>query len=99
MKKDVDLESLVKIKDYGSIHLKVKERIEEHGINRHILAKAIDVQYDIITRWFHDDLTTKLDMDILAKLCCYFQCPIEDIIEYRKFEPQKPSLPTEIERP
>lgn len=50
MKKDINLESLVKIKDYGSIHLKVKERIEEHGINRHILAKAIDVQYDIITR-------------------------------------------------
>ena len=71
-KKDVGLESLVKIKDYGSINLKIRERIEEHGINRHILARAIDVQYEIITRWFHDDLTTKLDMDILAKLCCYF---------------------------
>ena len=94
MKKDINLESLVKIKDYGSIHLKVKERIEEHGINRHILAKAIDVQYDIITRWYNDDLTTKLDMDILAKLRCYFQCPIEDIIEYRRCDH---NLPTEIE--
>lgn len=86
MKKDIDLKSLVNIKDYGSIHLKIKERIEEHGINRHILAKAIDVQYDIITRWYKDDLKTKLDMDILAKLCCYFECPIGDILEYRESE-------------
>lgn len=88
MSKDIDLESLIELKDYGSIHLKVKDRIEEHGINRHILSKAIDVQYEIITRWYKDDLKTKLDMDILAKLCCYFKCPIGDILEYREPEPE-----------
>lgn len=79
--------SLVTLKEHGRIEVKLKEILDLHGMKRNTLARAIGCRFEVINRWCHRDLQ-EIDTDTLAKLCCYFNCSVGDILVYREPEPE-----------
>lgn len=45
------------------------------------VARAIDVHRNSITL-LYDETATRVDLETLNKLCIYFQCKIEDLLEF-----------------
>lgn len=45
------------------------------------VARAIDVHRNSITL-LYDETATRIDLDTLNKLCTYFDCRIEDLLEF-----------------
>ena len=75
--------SVVSMNDYGRIKLHLSELIEEKGMNRNSLAKAVNTRFEVIDRWCKNKVEN-IDMDILARICYVLDCKVSDIIEYEE---------------
>lgn len=73
--------SVLVINNYGKITIKLKDIIEDLGITRNYLARAINTRFEVIDKWYKDDIEN-LDLDILARICHVLNCKPSDIIDY-----------------
>lgn len=74
---------IMRMEDHGKIRLKLKERMDCDGINRNSLARRIGVRFEVIDKWYRDDVE-KLDLDILARICCVLDCDVGELLEYQR---------------
>ena len=72
---------LIAVRPYGKVHVKLKSVLNARGISRNYLARSINARFEVVDKWYNDQVS-KLDGDILARMCFVLQCQIEDIIEY-----------------
>lgn len=75
--------NIVEIKNYGKIKLKLNEFMDKRGITRNGLATAVNVRFEVIDKWYRNDVE-KLDLDVLARICCVLECEVEDLLVYKK---------------
>ena len=74
---------IITMEEYGSVRLKLKEHMDREGINRNTLARKIGVRFEVVDKWYRGDVE-KLDLDILARICCVLNCAVGDLLEYRR---------------
>lgn len=75
--------SVLLIKDYGRIHIKLKQALEKRGMNRNELSRAIGSRFEVVDKWYNGTLGT-IDSDVLARICYVLNCKVEDLIEYEE---------------
>ena len=73
--------SIVEIKKYGRIELRLKEIMDKKSISRNTLARSINVRFEVIDRWYNGKVE-KLDLDIFARICFVLGCDISDLLFY-----------------
>lgn len=73
--------SILLLKDYGRIDIKLKQLMDEKKISRYKLASSINSRFEVIDKWYKNDVQ-KLDLDVLARICYVLGCRPEDIIQY-----------------
>lgn len=73
--------SVLFLKDYGKINIKLKQLMDEIGISRYQLSSLIHSRFEVVDKWYKNDVQ-KLDLDVLARICFVLKCKPEDIIEY-----------------
>ena len=66
---------IITMEEYGNVRLKLKERMDSDGINRNTLARRIGVRFEVVDKWYRGDVE-KLDLDILARICCVLHCTV-----------------------
>lgn len=74
--------SIIAYKDYGKVNIKLKAVLAQRGMTRNHLARAIHTRFEVIDKWC-DNNVSKIDADILAKLCYVLGCQISDLVEYQ----------------
>ncbi len=77
-----DMNSVVKLSDFGEIRLKLAEYIDEVGIKRNKLSDLTGIKYSIIDRYYKNIAVERVDLTILAKICFVLKCSLSDILEY-----------------
>ena len=75
--------SLLYIKEYGKIELKLKEQLAQRQMTRGELARAINARFEVVNKWYSGQVE-RLDTDILARMCFVLQCEVQDLIEYKR---------------
>lgn len=75
------INSILYTKDPGYIRVKLKALMDDRGITRYNLAKSINVRFEVIDRWYTGNVE-RIDLDIVARICCVLECDIKDIFEY-----------------
>ena len=73
--------SVMVVKDYGRIELKLKALMDARNITRNYLARHINARFEVVDKWYNGDVE-KLDLDILARICFVLKCNVEDVITY-----------------
>lgn len=76
-----NFDSIILIKDYGKINLKLKQLLDERNITRNYLARAVNTRFEVIDKWYENDVE-KIDTDILARICYVLKCKVSDLLEY-----------------
>lgn len=71
------------LKNYGKINFNIRDIMKEKNITRNKLAKLTGATYNVINRYYKNDIS-RLDLDVLARICYVLDCDVSDIIEYKK---------------
>ena len=79
-----EVNSIIEIKQYGKIRIKLSEIMDKKGITRNRLRNLTGVKYDVIDRYYKADNVERVDLDFLAKACFVLNCSVEDLLEYEK---------------
>lgn len=67
----------------GKIKFKLKSILESRNLSKNRLSIISGVRFDTIQRIYNGSLT-RLDLDILCRLCKALDCQIDELIEYEK---------------
>lgn len=74
--------TLFAIREYGFITVNIKDKMDELGLSRNALARAINTRFEVVDKWYSGKVE-KIDADVLARICFVLECTPGDIIEYR----------------
>ena len=66
---------------FGEIRLHVAEVIEARGISKNKLSQRAEMQRTQLNHYCNNKIT-RLDVDVLARLCTVLECDIGDILEF-----------------
>ncbi|MGN0412762.1 MAG: helix-turn-helix domain-containing protein [Lachnospiraceae bacterium] len=69
------------INNYGTIKINLKALMDERGMTRNALAKAINTRFEVIDKWYHGHVE-KIDADVLSRICYVLDCTPGEIIQY-----------------
>ena len=67
--------------EHGKIIIKLDEVIKKAGISKNKLSHRAEMQRTQLNNYCNKKIT-RLDTDVLARLCSVLGCKIEDILEY-----------------
>lgn len=65
----------------GYLHMRINELIETAGISKNRVCKDLDIPRANFNRYCRDEFQ-RIDANLVCKLCEYFQCEIQDVMEY-----------------
>lgn len=71
------------LKNYGRIKVNIKGIMKEKNITRNKLSALTGATYNVINRYYNNSIS-RVDLDVLARICYVLDCDIKDIIEYEK---------------
>ena len=69
------------MKQYGTIKNHLAELLAEKKISRTKLAQRAEMQATQLNRYYKNQVT-RLDTDVLARLCTVLECEIGDLLEF-----------------
>ncbi len=66
---------------YGKIIIHLDELIEKAGISKNKLSQRAEMQRTQLNHYCNNTVT-RLDVDVLARLCTVLNCEIGDLLEF-----------------
>lgn len=72
---------------YGKIKINLARLIEEAGISKNKLSQRAEMQRTQLNNYCNNTVT-RLDTDVLARLCTVLDCKIDDLLEF--IPPEQP---------
>ncbi len=78
------INSIINIKDYGKIKIKLSEVMDRKGITRNKMRTLTGSKYEVIDRYYKATNVERIDLDFFARACFVLDCNIQDLLEYEK---------------
>ena len=69
------------MEEYGTIRIKLDELIEKSGTSKNKLSHKADMQRTQLNNYCNNQIT-RLDIDVLARICTVLNCSISDLLEF-----------------
>lgn len=66
---------------YGKIHIKLDELLKKSGMSKNKLSQRAEMQRTQLNHYCNNTIT-RLDTDVLARLCTVLDCEIGDLLEF-----------------
>ena len=76
------------MEEYGTIRIKLDELIQKAGISKNKLSHKAEMQRSQINNYCNNEIT-RLDIDVLARICTVLHCEIGDLLEFSPPEEKK----------
>ncbi len=70
------------LKDYGRVIIKLQPIMDAKEINIYQMSKLTGLKYSTVKAYYTNEPLTRIDLDVLAKLCYVLDCKVSDILEY-----------------
>lgn len=67
--------------EYGTVRIKLEELIEESGLSKNMLSHRAEMQRTQLNNYCKNRIT-RLDIDVLGRLCTVLNCEIGDLLEF-----------------
>lgn len=68
-------------RNYGTIHIKLTEITQYRNMSKNAVMKKADMQRTQLNHYYRNEIS-RIDIDVLARLCFALNCNVEDILEY-----------------
>lgn len=77
-----DINSIIKIKEYGKIKIRLSDIMNEKGISRNKMRTLMGVKYEVVDRYYKAENVERVDLDFIAKACFVLNCDVKDLLVY-----------------
>lgn len=67
--------------DHGYYLFKLDDLIDSGNISKNKLMRDTNTDFKVLQRIIRGEIT-KMDVTVFARLCDYFDCTLDDIVEY-----------------
>ena len=74
-----------KLEKRGTIEIHLKELLEEAGMSKNKFCQRAELQRGQLNGYLNNTIT-RLDIDVLVRICNTLNCSISDLLEYHKPE-------------
>lgn len=74
--------------EYGKIKVKLDSIMNERNISTYELSNKSNIRFQSLQS-LRENTSTRIDYEVLAKLCYVLECEVQDIIEYVPNEKSK----------
>ena len=71
---------------YGTVKIKLAQVIEVRGISKNKLSQRAEMQRTQLNHYCNNTIS-RLDIDVLGRLCTVLECEISDLLEFVPPEP------------
>lgn len=75
------------MQEYGKIEIKLAELVEKSGLSKNKLSQRAEMQRSQFNKYCNNSIS-RLDTDVLARLCTVLDCSISDLLEFVPAENQ-----------
>ena len=75
---------------YGKIRIKMDELLQKSGMSKNKLSQRAEMQRTQLNHYCNNTIT-RLDTDVLARLCTVLDCEIGDLLEFVPPEESDPN--------
>lgn len=65
------------------VHFKIMELLQQRGISKNQICRDLNIPRGNFNRYCRDEFQ-RIDANLLLKLCMYFDCGIEEILEIQQ---------------
>ena len=69
------------MEQYGTIRIHLDDLLRQSGLSKNKLSHRAEMQRSQINHYCNNTVT-RLDVDVLARICTVFHCHIEDLLEF-----------------
>lgn len=76
------MEAFVLTKERGSIEIHLKELLEKAGLSKNKFCQRAEMQRSQLNGYLNGTIT-RLDIDVLVRICDTLDCTISDLLEYK----------------
>lgn len=83
MNTNTHVRGIVELKDYGKVEIKLRSIMDKKNISIYQMSKLTSLKHSTVKSYYNNCPITRVDLDVLSKLCYVLDCKIEDILEYR----------------
>jgi len=73
------------LENKGSIEIHLKELLDESGLSKNKFCQRAELQRGQLNAYLNNTIT-RLDVDVLVRMCHTLNCSISDLLEYHKPE-------------
>lgn len=78
----MSVRGITELKDYGKINITLKKIMDKKNITIYQMSKLTELKHSTIKSYYTNAPLTRIDLDVVAKICYVLNCDIEDILEY-----------------
>lgn len=78
----IEVRGITELKDYGVVNITLKNIMDKRGVNIYQMSKLTNLKYSTIKSYYMNAPLTRIDLDVVAKMCYVLNCNIRDILEY-----------------
>ena len=69
------------MENHGTVKIKLNELLEKSGMSKNKLSHKAELQRTQLNNYCNNKIT-RLDTDVIARICSALDCKIEDLLEY-----------------
>ena len=80
---DNNLRGIVEYKDYGKVEIKLSSIMDEKNISIYRMSQLTSLKHSTVKSYYNNCPITRVDLDVLSKLCYVLNCSVSDILEYK----------------
>lgn len=73
---------ITELRNYGKVQINLKQLMDEYSISIYQMSKLTGLKYNTIKSYYINAPLTKVDLDVVAKMCYVLNCNVKDILEY-----------------
>lgn len=83
--KNNDINEIMQEIDYGEINIKLDDLLNERNISTYELSTKSNIRFQTVQS-LRENKSTRINFNILAKLCYTLNCKVEDLLEYKEIK-------------
>lgn len=78
----IRVRGITELKDYGKVNITLKKVMDLKNITIYQMSKLTELKHSTIKSYYMNAPLTRIDLDVVAKMCYVLDCNISDILEY-----------------